>query len=60
MVVAVLLVVGGLVLVLVSGVGAGAGAPVVSMWPANAEPASVRPRIVTAHSCRKGFTLGAS
>jgi hypothetical protein len=48
------------VLVPVDGVGAGAGAPGVSMCPANTEPASVRLRIVTAHICRRCFTLGAS
>ena len=45
------------VLALGVGLGAGAGAPVVSMCPARTETASVRLRIVTAHVCRKVFTL---
>ena len=39
---------------------AGAGAPGLSTCPAGTETASVRLRIVTAHICRKDFTLCAS
>lgn len=44
----------------VAGVGAGAGAPGVSMCPASTVKVSVRVRIVAAVSRRKVFTAGAS